>query len=302
MGRNKFEENLSGALRFIVKNFGKNSLLDSTHVSDMLHELRPNLSKESEWIKEAIDLGVVEILLENNNDNLSRQIALQEARQMMKDKGFSKHQINLILNSLKYALKWPQNIEKYKYDKVCNYIQEDNSNQEEALNNQDETNPNNQTLNNNSNNQNTEDNDTNYHYSEQEENNSNSTNKVNKFLIPLFILIFIGIIGTALFVNLKSDDVYVSEIIFDIDYKKEESTYVFKKGDFIIMNLVLDSEKAVKIDKDELNYTVDDVSICKVSNEFDKCRITGKSVGATTIHIYYGNKLIKDVNISFEKS
>ena len=302
MSSKKFEENLGGALRFIVKNFGKNSLLDSTHVSEMLHELRPNLSKESEWIKEAIDLGVVEILLENNNDNPSRQIALQEARQMMKDKGFSKSQIKLILDSLKYALKWPQNIEKYKYDKASDYIKEDNLNQEEALNNQNKTNPNNQTLNNNSNNQNTEDKNKNSQDSEQDENNSNSTKKVNKFLIPLFILIFIGIIGTALFVNLKSEDVYVSEIIFDIDYKKEESTYVFKKGDFIIMNLVLDSEKAVKIDDDELNYTVDDASICKVSNEFDKCRITGKSVGDTTIHIYYGNKLIKDVNISFEKS
>ncbi|MPN34630.1 hypothetical protein SDC9_182124 [bioreactor metagenome] len=66
------------------------------------------------------------------------------------------------------------------------------------------------------------------------------------------------------------------------------------------MNLTVDSDKEQKIDKKNLSYVVDDTSICKVSDEFEKCRITGIGIGTTTIHVYYGNKLIKNIEISFE--
>ena len=128
-----------------------------------------------------------------------------------------------------------------------------------------------------------------------------SANKKHNYMIPLLIVLFIGIIGTTIFISLNTSNVDVTEITFDMDYKKGESTYVFKKGDFIIMNLTLESDKKEeKIDEKNLSYVVDDTSICKVSDEFEKCRITGVGVGTTTIHVYYGNKLIKNIDISFE--
>ena len=303
MSNKIFEENLGGALKFIVRNFGKNSLLDSNHVSEMLSALVPNLSEESKWIKEAIDLGIVEVLLDDkNNDYLNRKIALNKARLMMRKEHISKDRINLILESLEYALGWIK--DTGKDDKIKEYTQEDNSNKEKGLNNQGDTSQNNQIQNNISNNHITEDNNKenniNSQDSQQNGNSSNSEKTRNRFLIHLFILIFIGIIGIALFKNLCSNDVYVKEIIFDIDYEKEESTYVFNKGDFIIMNLILDSdEEEEEIDEEKISYVVDDPSICDVSNEFNKCRITGVGVGATTIYIYYDNDKIKSLDVEF---
>lgn len=284
MSDKKLEENLGGALRFIIKNFGKNSLLDSTRVSTMINELKPNLCEESAWLKEALDLGIGEILLDNKNINdVNRKIAINKARLIMEENHIPQKRINFILENLKYGLKWPQYI-KVKDKKIERYLLEDNLNHEEILHeldNADENNINSQDL-------------------QENDQSLSSENKKHNYMIPFFILVFIGIIGTAIFIGLNTSQVEVNEIIFDMEYKKDESTYVFKKGDFIIMNLTLESDKEEKIDEKKLSYVVDDTSICKVSDEFEKCRITGIGVGTTTIHVYYGNKLIKNIDISFE--
>ncbi|WP_018591193.1 hypothetical protein [Terrisporobacter glycolicus] len=284
MSDKKLEENLGGALRFIIKNFGKNSLLDSTRVSIMINELRPNLSEESAWLKEALDLGIGEILLDNKNINdLNRIIAINKARLIMEESHIPQKRINFILENLKYGLKWPQYI-KVKDKKIQKCLLEGNLNHEEILHELDDTDENN------INSQDLQENDQ----------SLSSENKKHNYVIPFFILVFIGIIGTAIFIGLNTSKVEVNEIIFDMEYKKDESTYVFKKGDFIIMNLTLESDKEEKIDEKKLSYVVDDTSICKVSDEFEKCRITGIGLGTTTIHVYYGNKLIKNIDISFE--
>lgn len=284
MSDKKLEENLGGALRFIIKNFGKNSLLDSTRVSIMINELRPNLSEESAWLKEALDLGIGEILLDNKNINdLNRKIAINKARLIMEESHIPQKRINFILENLKYGLKWPQYI-KVKDKKIQKCLLEGNLNHEEILHELDDTDENN------INSQDLQENDQ----------SLSSENKKHNYVIPFFILVFIGIIGTAIFIGLNTSKVEVNEIIFDMEYKKDESTYVFKKGDFIIMNLTLESDKEEKIDEKKLSYVVDDTSICKVSDEFEKCRITGIGLGTTTIHVYYGNKLIKNIDISFE--
>lgn len=305
----KLEENLGGALRFIIKNFGENSLLDSTHVSAMISELRPNLSEELAWLKEALDMGIGEILLDKKNTNdLNRKIAINKARLIMEENYIPKKRINFILENLKYGLKWPQNI-KIKDKKIEKYLLEDNLNEEEMLDelddiNEDDINENDKMENNisdNENNINSEDSQEDLHKDSQEnDNTSSSTNKKHNYVIHVLILVFIGIIGTTIFLSLNTSQVDVTEIIFDMDYKKDESTYVFKKGDFIIMNLTLVSDKEEKIDEKNLSYVVEDTSICKVSDEFEKCRITGVGVGTTTIHVYYDNKLIKNIDISFE--
>lgn len=300
----KLEENLGGALRFIIKNFGENSLLDSTHVSAMISELRPNLSEELTWLKEALDMGIGEILLDKKNTNdLNRKIAINKARLIMEENHIPKKRINFILENLKYGLKWPQNI-KIKDKKIEKYLLEDNLNEEEMLDELDDINENDNMENNisdNENNINSEDSQEDLHKDSQENDNTlSSTNKKHNYVIHVLILVFIGIIGTTIFLSLNTSQVDVTEIIFDMDYKKDESTYVFKKGDFIIMNLTLVSDKEEKIDEKNLSYVVEDTSICKVSDEFEKCRITGVGVGTTTIHVYYDNKLIKNIDISFE--
>ena len=306
MREKKLEENLGGALRFIIKNFGKNSLLDSAHVSAMISELRPNLSEELAWLKEALDMGIAEVLLDNKNINdLNRKIAINKARLIMEENHIPQKRINFILENLKYGLKWSKNI-KIKDKKIEWYLLEYNLNEEEILNelygineyNQDELddiNEDNQMGNDISeNNINSQD-------SQEDDPTLSSANKKHNYMIPLLIVLFIGIIGTTIFISLNTSNVDVTEITFDMDYKKGESTYVFKKGDFIIMNLTLESDKKEeKIDEKNLSYVVDDTSICKVSDEFEKCRITGVGVGTTTIHVYYGNKLIKNIGISFE--
>lgn len=306
MREKKLEENLGGALRFIIKNFGKNSLLDSAHVSAMISELRPNLSEELAWLKEALDMGIAEVLLDNKNINdLNRKIAINKARLIMEENHIPQKRINFILENLKYGLKWSKNI-KIKDKKIERYLLEYNLNEEEILNelygineyNQDELddiNEDNQMGNDISeNNINSQD-------SQEDDPTLSSANKKHNYMIPLIIVVFIGIIGTTIFISLNTSNVDVTEITFDMDYKKGESTYVFKKGDFIIMNLTLESDKKEeKIDEKNLSYVVEDTSICKVSDEFEKCRITGVGVGTTTIHVYYGNKLIKNIDISFE--
>ncbi|MCC3868260.1 hypothetical protein [Terrisporobacter mayombei] len=280
----KLEENLGGVLRFIIKNFGKNSLLDSTHLSVMISELRPNLSEECAWLKEALDLGIAEVLLDKKNTNdLNRKIALNKARLIMEENHIPPKKINFILENLRYGLKWPQYIE-VKDKKIEKYLLEGNSNQEEILDEPDNINENN----------------INSQGSKENDYSLSSANKKHNYIIPLLILVFIGIIGTAIFIGLNTSQIDVTEIIFDMDYKKDEPAYVFKKGDFIIMNLTLKSDKEEKVDENNLSYVVDDTSICKVSDEFEKCRITGIGVGTTTIHVYYGNKLIENIDISFE--
>ncbi len=300
----KLEENLGGALRFIIKNFGKNSLLDSTHVSAMISELRPNLSEELTWLKEALDMGIGEILLDKKNTNdLNRKIAINKARLIMEENYIPQKRINFILENLKYGLKWPQNI-KIKDKKIEKYLLEDNLNEEEMLDELDDINENDNMENNISDNENNinsgDPQEDSRKDSQENDNTSSSTNKKHNYVIHMLILVFIGIIGTTIFLSLNTSQVDVTEIIFDMDYKKDESTYVFKKGDFIIMNLTLVSDKEEKIDEKNLSYVVEDTSICKVSDEFEKCRITGVGVGTTTIHVYYDNKLIKNIDISFE--
>lgn len=304
MSEKKLEENLGGALRFIIKNFGKNSLLDSTHVSAMISELRPNLSQEIAWLKEALDMGIGEILLDKKNTNdLNRKIAINKARLIMEENYIPKKRINFILENLKYGLKWPQNI-KIKDKKIEKYLLEDNLNEEEMLDELDDINENDNmesNISDNENNINSGESQEDLHKDLQENDNTLScANKKHNYVIYVLILVFIGIIGTTIFLSLNTSQVDVTEIIFDMDYKKDESTYVFKKGDFIIMNLTLVSDKEEKIDEKNLSYVVEDTSICKVSDEFEKCRITGVGVGTTTIHVYYDNKLIKNIDISFE--
>lgn len=143
---------------------------------------------------------------------------------------------------MKYGLKWPKYI-KVKDKKIERYLLEDNLNHEEILDELDDINEDNQTENNISDNEGDINSQDSQEDSQENDHSLSSANKKHNHNIPLFILVFIGIIGTTIFIGLNKSPVDVTEIIFDMDYKKDESTYVFKKGDFIIMNLTLESNK-----------------------------------------------------------
>ena len=315
------EENISVALRFIVDNFGKSTLQDANRVNAILNDLTPKLFKESKWVKEAIELGVVKILLDDRNiDALNRKLSLDKAELMMKEEHISQERISFILDSFLYGLGWTnekvdnnikiknssknyeENIKKEitiedKKEKINNLNQDNSKNlKSENYSEENDVKIDNQIKNNNPNNTEIH-NDENINQKNVKENNLNNKNKKYKILISLIILIAIGSMIYILFNNMGVNDVYAKEITFDVDYKIEGSKYVFKNEDFILMDVSLGGNK---IDESKLNYNVEDNSICAISNEFNKCRITEIKEGTTIIHIYYGNKEIKSVNLEFK--
>ena len=266
MSKKISEENVSVALRFIVDNFGKNTLQDSNRVNAILNDLVPKLSKESKWVKEAIELGIVKILLDERNiDDSNRKLSLNRAELMMKEDHISQERINFILDSFLYGLGWT--------NKKANNPEITNPNVNPKTNNDDD---NIETI------------------------NPDAKGTKHKFIIPLVILIIIGGLCYIGFKNLITEDVYAKEVTFDVNYKKEGSKYVFDNGDFILMDVSLGGSKNDKIDESKLSYEVDDNSICTISNQFNKCRIMGIREGTTIIHIYYGDKEIKSINLEFK--
>lgn len=320
----KLQENIGGPLRFIVQTFGENSLKDSTHLCAMVSELRPDLSQEVLWLKEALDMGVGEVLLGHKYcDDLDKQIAITKARLIMQQKDVPKKTINFVLENLKFGLGWDKNI-KIHDRKIEKYLQEDKMGEEklseavcsneifkqdvdEKIKQDDKKDITNKGL----------INKVVFEEEQSEEDeeicegsvakliNSNqeliSSSPKNNYIVTIFIVAFVAIMGITFYASSKTSQAYVKNIVFDIDYKKNQSEYVFKKGDFIVMNVELASKKEEEIDKEKLSYEVEDTSICNVSNEFERCRITSKNVGQTRINIYYKNRLLKNVDISFVK-
>ena len=310
-----WEENIGIALKFIVDNFGKSSLLSSSDVNSMLNELVPKSSRESKWIKEAIDLGIVEIFLEEKNiDDYNRDIAINKVKDILKEDGIAEDRINFIIYNLAYGLGWSNIKEDHDVED-----KDDTKNEKEDFNEkQNNPNINNDKSNNNDNsneennqnkkesninNENEDSKDTNYPNNINSENKKeiNIKNRKYKIITSVIILIILVCIGAGIYHNIEDNKVYVKELTFDIDYKKENSKYIFKKGDFIVMDVSLEGEGSKKIDKNKLRYEVDDTSICNISNEFNKCRITVKGVGETKIHIYYKRENIESIDLKFRE-
>lgn len=299
MNNKIWEEDIGVALKFIVDNFGKNALLNSSEVNAMLHELVPKLSRESKWIKEAMDLGIVEIFLEEKNiDDYNKNIAINKVKDVLKEDYIAQDRINFIVHSLTYGLGW-SNIKGDDYVKN----EDDTENEKEDFNeNIDKQHINNDNLNE-ENNQNQDNSDSNNINPEDKEDKKETNIKKRKYkiIISVIILIILGGIGVGVYSKIEANKVYVKELTFDIGHKKEDSKYVFKKGDFIVMNVILEGEGTNKIYENKLSYKADDTSICNVSNEFNKCRITGVGVGETKINIYYKRYKIKSIDLKFRE-
>ena len=98
------EENLSLALRFIVEKFGKDALLNQNKVKAILPDLLSNkFTTETSWVMDAINSGIVGILLNPNNTN---EEAIEKAKDVFENHYVTEIRQEYVLDCLSYALGW----------------------------------------------------------------------------------------------------------------------------------------------------------------------------------------------------
>ena len=98
------EENLSLALRFIVEKFGKDALLNQNKVKAILPDLLSNkFTTETSWVMDAINSGIVGILLNQNNTN---EEAIEKAKDVFENHYVTEMRQEYVLDCLSYALGW----------------------------------------------------------------------------------------------------------------------------------------------------------------------------------------------------
>ena len=310
------EENLSLALRFIVEKFGKDALLNQNKVKAILPDLLSNkFTTETSWVMDAINSGIVGILLNPNNTNKE---AIEKAKDVFEKHYVTEIRQEYVLDCLSYALGWTNtkvdSLDEYKakvnkknskpklnlekeivfkdsIDDNNKHNEQKEPDYDEILNQQKEEyrqepiNTNRQFDNTNLNNRN---NQNNY-------NDSNGNKKKLLLLIPL-LLIIIGLGVTKLFYG--PGDVEVSDFYFSPQTKLNGTTYMIDKNETVQLNITLDAKNKDKIDKDKISYSLDDNTVCNYKKEtYNKCILVGVGEGTTTLHIYYNDKEIQAINI-----
>lgn len=310
------EENLSLALRFIVEKFGKDALLNQDKVKAILPDLLSNkFTTETSWVMDAINSGIVGILLNPNNTN---EEAIEKAKDVFEKHYVTEMRQEYVLDCLSYALGWTNtkvdSLDEYKakvnkknskpklnlekeivfkdsIDDNNKHNEQKEPDYDEILNQQKEEyrqepiNTNRQFDNTNLNNRN---NQNNY-------NDSNGNKKKLLLLIPL-LLIIIGLGVTKLFSG--PGDVEVSDFYFSPQTKLNGTTYMIDKNETVQLNITLDAKNKDKIDKDKISYSLDDNTVCNYKKEtYNKCILVGVGEGTTTLHIYYNDKEIQAINI-----
>lgn len=310
------EENLSLALRFIVEKFGKDALLNQDKVKAILPDLLSNkFTTETSWVMDAINSGIVGILLNPNNTN---EEAIEKAKDVFEKHYVTEIRQEYVLDCLSYALGWTNtkvdSLDEYKakvnkknskpklnlekeivfkdsIDDNNKHNEQKEPDYDEILNQQKEEyrqepiNTNRQFDNTNLNNRN---NQNNY-------NDSNGNKKKLLLLIPL-LLIIIGLGVTKLFSG--PGDVEVSDFYFSPQTKLNGTTYMIDKNETVQLNITLDAKNKDKIDKDKISYSLDDNTVCNYKKEtYNKCILVGVGEGTTTLRIYYNDKEIQAINI-----
>ena len=310
------EENLSLALRFIVEKFGKDALLNQNKVKAILPDLLSNkFTTETSWVMDAINSGIVGILLNPNNTN---EEAIEKAKDVFENHYVTEMRQEYVLDCLSYALGWTNtkvdSLDKYKaklnkknskpklnlekeivfkdsIDDNNKHNEQKEPDYDEILNQQKEeyrqepVNTNRQFNDNNLNNRN---NQNNY-------NNSNGNKKKLLLLIPL-LLIILGLGITKL--SGGPGDVEVSDFYFTPQTKLNGTTYMIEDGETVELNLTFDAKKENKIDKNKISYSLDDNKVCNYQKQtYNKCILVGVGEGTTTLRIYYDDKEIQTINI-----
>ena len=310
------EENLSLALRFIVEKFGKDALLILNKVKAILPDLLSNkFTTETSWVMDAINSGIVGILLNPNNTN---EEAIEKAKDVFENHYVTEIRQEYVLDCLSYALGWTNtkvdSLDEYKaklnkknskqklnlekeivfkdsIDDNNKHNEQKEPNYDEILNQQKEEyrqEPVNTNIQFNDNNLNNRNNQNQY-------DNSNGNKKKLLLLIPL-LLIILGL-GIAKLSG-GPGDVEVSDFYFTPQTKLNGTTYMIEDGETVELNLTFDAKKENKIDKNKISYSLDDNKVCNYQKQtYNKCILVGVGEGTTTLRIYYDDKEIQTINI-----
>ena len=310
------EENLSLALRFIVEKFGKDALLNQNKVKAILPDLLSNkFTTETSWVMDAINSGIVGILLNQNNTN---EEAIEKAKDVFENHYVTEMRQEYVLDCLSYALGWTNtkvdSLDEYKaklnkknskpklnlekeivfkdsIDDNNKHNEQKEPDYDEILNQQKEEyrqEPVNTNIQFNDNNLNNRNNQNQY-------NNSNGNKKKLLLLIPL-LLIILGL-GIAKLSG-GPGDVEVSDFYFTPQTKLNGTTYMIEDGETVELNLTFDAKKENKIDKNKISYSLDDNKVCNYQKQtYNKCILVGVGEGTTTLRIYYDDKEIQTINI-----
>ena len=310
------EENLSLALRFIVEKFGKDALLNQNKVKAILPDLLSNkFTTETSWVMDAINSGIVGILLNPNNTN---EEAIEKAKDVFENHYVTEMRQEYVLDCLSYALGWTNtkvdSLDEYKakvnkknskpklnlekeivfkdsIDDNNKHNEQKEPDYDEILNQQKEEyrqEPVNTNIQFNDNNLNNRNNQNQY-------NNSNGNKKKLLLLIPL-LLIILGLGITKL--SGGPGDVEVSDFYFTPQTKLNGTTYMIEDGETVELNLTFDAKKENKIDKKKISYSLDDNKVCNYQKQtYNKCILVGVGEGTTTLRIYYDDKEIQTINI-----
>ena len=330
------EENLSLALRYIVDNFGKDTLLNANKVESILSDLIPRSSTDINWAVDAIKLGIMKILLDENNiDEQSQKQAIQRAEEFFKKQYVAELRMNYILDNLSYALGWNNtkvdNLKVYEANKNKKSSKKLQLKKEEKQSDNQKQNRNDQSKNDNlkyeeilkqpyteipqkqpikkntENNQDSRNKDPFKNVDNSKNNkpkqpnrydNSNKSNKKFLWLLLIPLVLILGFLGSKLFFGVG--DVTVSYFNFNSAYDLQGSTYIFDEDESVELNIKLDAKNPSKIDDSKVSYSVDDSGICNYTKEgANKCILIGMGEGTTTLRIYYDGKEIKSIGIGF---
>lgn len=311
------EENLSLALRYIVDNFGKNTLLNANKVESILSDLIPKEPTEKNWAVDAINLGIVKILLDENIvDDKGRQDAIKKAQDVFKRQYVAELRMDYILDNLSYALGWSNvkvdNLKEYELKKKSKpskklQLKKEEKTYESPINKPTVDNKKAEPKNSNKIKNDEEKNKKKYpnpnpnpNPKPKDQSKFNTQNSNNKkflllLLIPIIIVIFLI---TKLFSGVG--DVTVSDFYFNTQYDLQGSTYVFDENETVELNITLDAKNPEKINAGKVSYSVDDGNICNYTKISDyKCSLIGMGEGSTVLHIYYDGKEIDSINVGF---
>lgn len=312
MSSQENQKNLSYALKFIVDKYGAQALLDESKVNAILGDLIPKNQIERNWIIDAINLGIIKILLNADSiDQNSQKESRVKAKNLFKSYYIEDVRSEYVLDNLEYALGW-----RSKEVEDLSYYRENLKKRKNTLNNKVTSNkevtkkevtnkPVVKKVENNQNKNKVEQNLNNNNQTKKIQPNNITRNTPNKkknkvsILLPIAIILLLIFGITSL---LKTDDIKVTGYNFSVNYEKEGSTYVFDKS-LCQIQFVLEAKDNQQIENSKISFSVDDDDICNYLTLTDaKCFLTKKSNGTTKLHIYYDGEEIDSIKIKFTDS
>ena len=291
--------NLSLALRYIVDNFGKNTLLNPGKVEAILADLIPQSEIEINWIIDSINSGIMKVFVEGkSSDDQSRQEILEKATEIFEKYYITGLRKDYILDNISYALGWSdieidnlseyevKRNEKISQDKSIqskqSILAEDIASSEEIHNIQED--------------ELAYDDEDEEYYDEDDYPQGKKKSKLRFLWILLIpILLVAGYFGYKLLSD--PGDVSVSNIEFSEKYELQNDIYTFDEGKDVTLTVTLEGSKSGKIDEKKVSYALDDPSICTYRKiAYNKCELIRMSNGNTTINVYYGGEKIERIN------